>query len=165
MSQITPRLPTSKPGTAWHPLEAVRREVERLYSDLSGVPWAAPGTFSSEPRWDALADRPRVDIVEKDCAYELTADLAGADEKDVEVTVTNDILRIKGARHDEREHAEGDYVLRERSYGSFERSFRLPADVDGTKVAAAFKKGVLSVTLPKTAAARSGAKKIEIKAS
>ena len=95
----------------------------------------------------------------------VTAELPGVDEKDVEVTLTDDLLTIKGEKKREQEKKEEAYHAVERSYGSFARSLRLPFAVDQSKVDAKFKKGVLTITMPKPPEAQKSAKKIEIKAT
>ena len=97
---------------------------------------------------------PTVDVSETDKAYEITAELPGMDEKNVEVKVANGVLTIKGEKQDEKEEKKKDYHMRERSYGSFERSFQVPDGVDADKIEANFKKGVLTVILPKSAEAK-----------
>jgi HSP20 family protein len=111
------------------------------------------------------APAPAVDIVEGDKAYEISAELPGMDEKSIEVKLTNEGLTIKGEKHEEKEEKKKDFYLQERRFGSFERSFRLPEGVDTEKVEANFKKGVLTVTLPKTPAAQQAEKKIAVKAA
>ncbi|MHC2582306.1 HSP20 family molecular chaperone IbpA [Bradyrhizobium diazoefficiens] len=108
---------------------------------------------------------PAVDVTESDKAYEITAELPGMDEKDIEVNVANDGLIIKGEKKFEREEKQKDYYVSERRYGSFERHFGLPKDVEADKIEASFRNGVLKVTLPKTAEAQKPAKKIEVKAA
>jgi HSP20 family protein len=85
-------------------------------------------------------------------------------DKDIEVTVANGILLIKGEKKEEMEEKKKDYYVSERHYGSFARSFQIPEDADGSKIEAKFEKGVLAVTLPKTAAAQKPEQKISIKA-
>jgi HSP20 family protein len=87
------------------------------------------------------------------------------DEKNIEVNVVNGGLTIKGEKKDEKEEKNKDYYVSERRYGAFERYFRLPEGVDSDKIEANFRKGVLTVTLPKTAAAQKPAKKIDVKAA
>jgi HSP20 family protein len=95
--------------------------------------------------------------------YEIKAELPGLDEKNIEVKVANGVLSIKGEKQEEKEEKEKDYYRRERSFGSFERSFQLPDNIEADKIEANFKNGVLSVTLPKSAEAQQQAKKIEVK--
>lgn len=92
---------------------------------------------------DSLGDRA------PDQRLELTAELPGIDEKNVDVKVANGGLTIKGEKQQKKEEKKKDYYLRERNYGPFERSFQVPAGVDTDKIDAKFKKGVLTVMLPK----------------
>jgi len=107
---------------------------------------------------------PAVDVSETDKAYEITAELPGMDEKNVEVKVANGVLSIKGEKQEEKEEKKKDYYKRERNFGSFERSFQVPDGVDTDRIEASFKKGVLLVTLPKSAEAQKAEKKIAVKA-
>jgi HSP20 family protein len=108
---------------------------------------------------------PAVDVAESEKAYEITAELPGMDEKNVEVKVANGVLAIKGEKNEEKQEEKKDYHLSERRYGSFQRSFRIPEGVDAEKIDANFSKGLLTVKLPKTAEAVKNEKKIEIKAA
>jgi HSP20 family protein len=153
---------------AWHPLESLRREIDRLFEDFGSDFWRAPfrRPLDVAPFWRrewTLGVTPAVDIVEKDNAYEVTADLPGMDEKNIEVKVANGMLTIKGEKREEKEEKKKDYYLQERHFGSFQRSFRVPEGVDADKINAQFKKGVLTVTLPKTVEAQKPAKKIDVK--
>jgi HSP20 family protein len=150
--------------SGWNPFESLQREVDRIFEDF-GRGWGMP----APRRWFAAAREgwtvPAVDIAEKDSAYEVTAELPGIDEKNIELSVANDILSIRGAKSEEREDKRKDYRLSERRYGSFERSFSLPEDADPDKIEATFKNGVLKVTLPKRPGAKPAAKKIAIKST
>ena len=95
-------------------------------------------------------------------AYEVTAELPGMDEKNVEVKLANGVLTIKGEKKEEGEKQK-DYHLSERRYGSFQRSFTVPDGVDAEKIEATFKNGVLMVSLPKTPEAQKKEKQIAIK--
>ena len=156
---------------SWHPFETLRCEVDRLFEDFGRDLWPSPfrrPTFNVEPFWRGelkFAAAPAVDIVEKDKAFEITADLPGMDEKNVEVQVVNGNLAIKGEKKDEKEEKKKDFYLQERRFGSFERSFSIPEGVDADKIEANFKKGVLTVTLPKKPEAQKPAKKIDVKAA
>ena len=103
--------------------------------------------------------------MESDKGYEITADLPGMEEKNIEIKVTDGVLTMKGERQEEKEEKKKDYYLSERRFGSFERSFGVPDSVDPSKIEASFKKGVLTVTLPKKAEAQTPAKTIEVKAA
>jgi HSP20 family protein len=152
----------------WHPLESLRQEIDRLVDDFGRDYWQPirQSLFAAGPRirrgltW---ATTPAVDVVESEKAYEITAELPGMDEKNIEVKVANGNLTIKGEKQEEKEEKKKDYYLHERSFGAFERSFSVPEGVDADKIEASFKKGVLTVTLPKTPEAQKPAKKIEVK--
>ena len=94
------------------------------------------------------------------------AELPGIDDKDIEVTVSDESITIKGEKKHEKDESGEGYQLSERSYGAFERTFGIPAGVDADKIAAEFSKGVLKLTLPKTPEAqKKQPKKIEVKAA
>jgi HSP20 family protein len=112
--------------------------------------------------WDTV---PAVDIVESEKAYEITADMPGMTEKNIEVKIAKGNLTIKGEKQGEKEEKKKDYYLQERKFGSFERCFGIPEDVDTGKIKAAFKNGILTVTLPKSLEAQKPAKNIEVKAA
>jgi len=106
---------------------------------------------------------PAVDVKENGTAFTVTAELPGLTETDIEVKLTDDMLTLKGEKRQEREDKDENYHLMERSYGSFERSFRLPPTVARDQIAASFDKGVLTLVLPKSAEAKQQEKTIEIK--
>ena len=155
---------------AW-PFESLRQDIQRVFDDfgmgfwrpspLHWSRWAEP-LLRREMTWRTM---PAVDVVESEKAYEITAELPGMDEKSIEVKVTDGYLTIKGEKEEEKEEKKKDYYLHERSFGSFERSFDVPESVDLSKIEATFKKGVLTVTLPKKAEAQTPEKKIEVKAA
>ena len=92
---------------------------------------------------------PEVDIEESENQFLITADLPGVEEKNIELTVEDGVLTISGHREESKEEEREGAILRERSYGSFRRSFRLGRNVNSEKIEAAYKNGVLSVVLPK----------------
>jgi len=155
---------------ARQPFESLRQEIDRLFDDFGWGSWQPfrRSLLAGEPlfrRTLTRATMPAVDVIESEKVYEITAELPGMDEKDIEVKVTDGSLTIKGEKQEEKEEKEKDYYLQERHYGSFERSFELPESVDPDKIEASFKNGVLTVTLPKKAEAQKPAKKIEVKAT
>lgn len=154
----------------WHPLSSLRREIDRLFEDFPFGPWRSPvgrSVFDVEPLWRggelSFGKAPAVDVAERDKVYEITAELPGMDEKDIDVKYADGVLTIKGEKKEEKEEKEKDYYLSERRFGSFQRSFRVPDGVDAGKIDASFKNGVLTVTLPKSADAQKREKKIAIK--
>jgi HSP20 family protein len=139
------------------PFGSLQREINRLFDD------AFRGFGLPGPAAEA-GPRLAMDVKETDQALEVTADLPGVDEKDIEVTVSDGTLVVRAEKKAERESKDADYHLLERSYGSFYRALPLPFAVDADKVAAVFDKGVLKLTLPKPPEAAARPKKIEIKA-
>ncbi len=156
---------------ARRPFESLRREVDRLFDDFDRGFWRLPlprSVFDIEPFWRrelSWGVAPAIDIVEKDTAYEVTAELPGMDEKNIEVKLANGGLMIRGEKKEEKEEKKKDYYLHERHYGSFERRLRVPEGVDIDKIDASFKNGVLTVILPKKPEAQKPGKKIEVKAA
>lgn len=153
------------------PFESLRREVDRLFDEFDGGFFRSP--FRS-PFFDLATFRraeatftaaPAVDVSETDNAYEITAEMPGMEEKNIEVKVANGLLTIKGEKQEDKEEKKKDYYMRERSFGSFERNFQVPDGVETDRIEASFKNGVLSVTLPKSAAAQQAEKKITVKTS
>lgn len=144
-----------------------RGEMDRMF-DRFGLP-SFRRMFEMEPGWRGGApfsfSAPPIDMSEDEKSYKITAELPGLDVKDVDVQVTGDMLVIKGEKRQESEEKNKNYHFSERNYGVFQRSFDLPSSVDRDKVTAEFTKGVLTITLPKTAAAQQQAKKIEVKSS
>ena len=168
----TEKKPEASPAATqmqmWRPFENLRREVDRLFEDFTLSPFRLPfrrPAFDIEPFWapESWVAVPAVDFVEKDNAYEVHADLPGMDEKDIEVKIANGVMTIKGQKEENKEEKKEDFHLRERRFGSFERALKVPDTVDTDKIEASFKKGVLTVTLPKTAEAQKPIKKIEVK--
>lgn len=103
---------------------------------------------------------PAFDISESEKEYKVSAELPGIDIKDLEVTLNEGVLTIKGEKRQESEEKEDNHLRIERSYGSFDRSFRLPEGVESNKINANYKDGILSLTIPK--AKETKAKKIKI---
>lgn len=158
-------VPANAPD-AWR---SMRTEMDRLFDRFAGglgMP-SLRRMFDVEPalRYDSTFTMPlpAVDVLEDEVAYKVTAELPGMTEKEIEVVVSGDTLTLKGEKRQEKEQKDRNYYLSERSYGLFQRSFLVPEGVDRDKVAADFSKGVLTVTMPKTAKAVEQQKKIEVK--
>lgn len=159
---------TETKAAARNPFESLRREIDRVFDAFPmGFPRGrrAFDLDLSWPREAAWPVMPAVDVAEKDGAYEISAELPGMDEKDIEVKVSNGTLTIKGEKKEEKEQRDKDFYLSERRYGSFARSFEVPAGIDPARIEARFAKGVLMVTLPKSPEAKQNEKKIEVKAA
>jgi HSP20 family protein len=149
--------------------QSFRNDMDRLF-DRFGRGFGLPSLrrmFDMEPPWRSSFSfpMPAIDMSEDENAYKITAELPGMEPKDIDVSVTGDMLMLKGEKRQEKEEKDKNYHFSERSYGSFQRSFELPASVDRNKIAADFSKGVLTLSLPKTAEAQKPAKKIDVKSS
>ncbi len=152
-----------------HPLVTLREQMDRLFDEFTRD-WRLPSLsrelFEWEPfrtpLWARGAVDVRFDLSETDDAIEITAELPGIDEKDVELVLSENVLTMKGEKRAETEEKEKDYYLSERRYGSFQRSMRLPDTVDPNKIKATFDKGVLTVTMPKRTEAKRKKKRIAI---
>jgi HSP20 family protein len=106
---------------------------------------------------------PRVDVTEDNENLYVTAEVPGVDKKNVKVSVVGDVLTISGEKKTEQRDEKKNYYRIERSYGSFSRSFTLPAEVMVDKISAEYKDGVLNVTMPKTEEAKIIEKQIDVK--
>jgi HSP20 family protein len=128
-----------------------QQEMNRLFDEFFGGWGLAPFREFTEP-WEAFS--PRVDVVEGDKEVTVSAELPGMDEKKIAVSLSRGVLTISGEKREKVEDRGKNYYRMERSYGSFQRSVPLPSEVDEDKAEATFKKGVLTITLPKTAEAQ-----------
>jgi HSP20 family protein len=152
------------------PLESLRQEIDQLIEDFGLGTWRLPfrrSFFDMDPfrrAKTAFSGMPAVDVTKTEKGYKVVAELPGMDEKNIEVKIANGMLTIKGEKQEEKEEEKQNYYVRERSFGSFERTFPVPDGVDLDQVDASFKKGVLTVTLPKTEEAQKAKKKITVKA-
>lgn len=155
----------------WRPLEKLRQQVDHLFEDFnrgSGLMPFRRGLFDVEPFWSREfigRNLPAVDITEKDKSFEITAELPGMDQENIDITLSNGNLIIKGEKKEDKEEKSKGYHLSERHYGSFQRAFSLPKGVDADKIEANFSKGVLRISLPKKPEAMNADKKVQIKSS
>ena len=161
------KAPPLAPATwEWEPMESLRRQVDRLFEDFGqGRLWRPFGSmFGTGFPWteEVGTKAPAVDLVEKETAYEITAEMPGMEPGDIDVTLSNGVLILKGEKKEEKEEKGKNYYMSERRYGSFRRSFQLPDGIDEEKIGAEFKNGVLTVTLPKAPEAVKPEKKISI---
>ncbi len=106
---------------------------------------------------------PSIDVVDTGEGIKITAELPGMEQNDIDISITKDVLNIKGEKKAEKEEKGKGFYRMERSYGSFNRTIPIPAEVDTDKVEATFKKGILTISLPKTDKALRDAKRISIK--
>ncbi|MBU0967044.1 MAG: Hsp20/alpha crystallin family protein [Proteobacteria bacterium] len=105
---------------------------------------------------------PRLDVSETDTAIEVIADLPGMEKKDIDISLDNGVLVIKGERKEEHKETDKHVHRMERRYGSFYRALRLPTEVKSDKIEASFKNGELKITLPKSEEAKKNITRIEV---
>ncbi len=145
--------------------QAFRSDMDRLFDRFTGGFGLRPFPRLSDFEPTISFAAPAVDVAETDKDFTITAELPGMEEKDIEVSVSGGVLVLKGEKRQEKEEKDKNYYLSERSYGEFQRSFTLPDGIDRDKINAEFGKGVLKITLPKSAEAQKQQKKIEVKAA
>ena len=149
-------IPVGRDRSVASPFVSLQREIDRLFEDFSrGFPTGSGN--------GATALMPSMDITENEKEIEITAELPGLEEKDVQVNVADNLLTIRGEKKAEKEQKDKNYRLVERSYGSFERTLELPEGVNADAIKANISKGVLKVTVPKPVPAQ--AKKIDVKSA
>ena len=157
----------------YFPMLGLRSELDRVFNRFFPEGWSPLGMgnlmefdpFRALGGFDiggALRGA-SADVSESDSKYEISVELPGTDEKDIEVDVSEGVLTLSAEKREEREEKKKTYHLTERSYGSVKRSFRIPEGVDVAGINAAFSKGVLQITLPKTKEAKAKQRKIPVK--
>ena len=144
-----------------HPLDVFQREMNRLFDDVFKGAGLRPWTEEME---SLGAFNPQVNMTEDEKSITVSAELPGMDEKDIEISLSKDSLTIKGEKKGETEQKDKEAYYMERSYGTFTRVLPIPKEVNTEKAEASFKKGVLTITLPKLEREKQSQKKIRIKA-
>ncbi|MDH3695138.1 MAG: Hsp20/alpha crystallin family protein [Gammaproteobacteria bacterium] len=144
--------------TGFHPLTALRSEIENVFDHFSNA-WTRLDPIH---RISEAFRSPDTDASESKNAYEISVDLPGMDEKHIDLSIVDNVLVLKGEKQEEREQDGKDYYLRERFYGRFQRSFQVPNDVNKTKIAAKYDKGVLTISLPRSKSAKPKARRIAV---
>ena len=140
------------------PIMNLRRRIDRVFQEFfDDVP-----TANMPSMMEQMSVQPRLDLRETEEAYEISADVPGMTDEDIEISVSDSSLMIRGERSLEESDEDDNYVRRERSYGMFRRRIPLPNNVERGEITANFNNGVLNIELPKTEEARSNWKKIDI---
>jgi HSP20 family protein len=148
-------------GKEESPLVALQRDMNRAFEGFwnrADRPFGGLAAAFGE-------GSPRSDVVETDRGVEVTVELPGLDEKDIDVSISDGAVTVKGEKKVERKEEKRGYYISERSYGSVFRSIPLPAGVDPDKAEATFRNGVLTVLLPQTAEAKAQVRKVEVRTS
>nr|WP_313418623.1 Hsp20/alpha crystallin family protein [Brevundimonas diminuta] len=138
-----------------NPIATLQREMNHVFENF----WNRVGQFE----WSWGSGEAKSDMVETDKAIEVSIELPGMEMKDIEVTVNDDMLTVKGEKKIERQEEKKGYYLSERSYGAIYRTIPLPPGVDGEKAQASFKNGVLTIKLPQAPEAQAKVRKIAVK--
>jgi HSP20 family protein len=145
-------------GAALAPFNRLRDEIDRLFDDF-GFALPSRSVFSFQPRAAVI---PAMELAEGDGGYELSVELPGLEEKEIDVEFADGVLTVSGEKREESEKKENGYLMSERRYGSFSRQLTLPSDADPDSIEAKFKHGVLKLKMKKDEKAASRGKKIEI---
>ncbi|MEQ9144449.1 MAG: Hsp20/alpha crystallin family protein [Parvibaculaceae bacterium] len=163
-SVAAPKSPSTETSIWSDPFHGFRSEVDHLIDRFFGRSSGFPDKdfFSRTALFEGGDMSPNIDIRENDKKITLTAELPGMEEKDVDLSVKDRLLTLKGEKKYEHEDKKDDAVRIERRYGSFRRSFTLPSSVDEEGIKASFDKGVLTVEMPKKPGAKSDGRSIPI---
>ncbi|HEY9233587.1 MULTISPECIES: Hsp20/alpha crystallin family protein [Phenylobacterium] len=143
----------------WDPFTSFRREMDRLFDDF--LTPAEGRSFA--PTREGAAAWPSIEVDENDQAYRVTAELAGLNRDDVKIELRDNALTLSGERRDERTEEDKGRCYTERTYGKFARTIPFSHEIDGDRVEANFKDGVLKIALPKSTRAQDQTRQIEIK--
>lgn len=144
-----------------NPIVRLHREIDQLFDNFfRGFPFSPITRGELSPAGFML---PKVDISESRKQYTLTVEVPGVDEKDLELSVEDDTLIIRGEKRYEKTDEDEQFHRVERTYGAFQRVISLPADADADRIEATFKNGVLTITIPKSASAKPPVRRIAIK--
>jgi HSP20 family protein len=139
-------------------------DVDRLFDALMTRPWLRPASLEW-PEWAqtslAQLKAPKVDVIDRDSEVLVRAEVPGVDKKDLDISVAENAVTIRGETRKEEKEEKGEYYRCEISTGSFARTVALPAEVDADKAKASFKDGVLELTLPKLAKSKKRSIKID----
>lgn len=172
-AKTSPKAAEAGRESVFSPLMELRHRIDDLFDDFTQG-WRVPSLRRHPWSMDPFAHFPslssleggladvKFDVADSDDVIEISAELPGMDEKDVDLSLSDGVLTIKGEKKTESEEKKKDYYCRERRFGSFVRSFRVPDSVDEAKITASFDKGVLEVALPKKPEAKAKTKKISV---
>ena len=139
-------------------------EFDRFFDSVFDRGWM-PTLRRDHPLWERFAafekGMPRVDVIERDAEVVVRAEVPGFEREDLEVSVTDRSVTVKGEHRQEKKEEQGEFFRSEISSGSFSRTVALPSDIDADKAAATFKNGILELTLPRLN--KASRRKVEVK--
>ncbi len=157
---LLPAVRSGKEQEIDHPFYSLQRDMNSLFDNFfRGFDISPRGFYES----DLGGFSPSIDVKENEKEFIIKAEIPGVEEKDVEVTVSNDSVTIRGEKKEEKEDKDKNYYYMERSYGSFHRIIPLAAEVESGRAQARFKNGVIDIKIPKSQNAQSRGVKIPIK--
>lgn len=143
-----PRAEVSASGGPVSPILQLHREIDRLFDDAFRG-FGFPALSVPQPAdWPAML-KPALDIQETDKQYTISLEVPGVEQKDIQISLDDDVLTVRGEKRQEQEKKEGGFHRVERSYGSFQRALNLPQDANQEAIRASFKNGVLTITIDK----------------
>lgn len=154
-------------GALANPMQQFHQKIDAIFDQAFRDFGRTPFGFD-QPLLRRLPDgmlKPTLDLGANDKEYTITVEIPGVDEKDVRLEIVNDTLTIRGEKKQEKEEKDKNYYRMERSYGSFQRVLSLPNDANQDDVKAIFKKGILTVTIPRRALPKADVKQIEVKSA
>ena len=137
-------IPWNRPEKPKHEVTNLQGEINRLFEDFFSDPFYSPSQGRTDAGWG-----PPMTITDDAKSVSIECELPGVDAKDVDISVDDDVLTIRGEKRDEKREETDERYHYERRFGSFVRRVRLPSPVDSTRAEAEMKKGVLSLRLPK----------------
>jgi len=159
MAKGSKEVTVSKGSLERMPRTAPFGDIESMFQDFFGRRFLQP--FGWERPFVRMPEMPSVDVIDRDDEVVVRAEIPGYKKEEIDISVSDRSLTIKGETKKEEKEEKGDYYRAEISRGSFSRSLTLPAEVDGDKVKAAMKDGMLEVTLPKVAKSKRHSVKID----
>jgi len=153
----------NKSGKQEHPLDKIRGEVENVFDRLSDNWHEFESTVSEHlPEWMPKFIKPKVDASESNDKLEFAIEMPGLEPEQIDVSIQDGALVIEGHKESESEKKSKNYYLKERSSQKYYRSFTLPDDVEGSKITANSKNGLLTITIPRKAKKKTKVEKIKI---
>uniref|UniRef100_A0A7V6CEG7 Hsp20/alpha crystallin family protein n=1 Tax=Thermodesulfobacterium geofontis TaxID=1295609 RepID=A0A7V6CEG7_9BACT len=126
----------------WRPLQELKREMDRIWQEFFGKSWLTE-------KFEGIEWIPAIDVSETDNEIIVKVDVPGVNPEDIEISLSDNVLVIKGEKKKEEEEKKENFYRMERYYGNFVRSIQLPCDIEEEKISATYKNGVLKVVLPK----------------
>ena len=157
----TSRTQNILPITREAPLGRIHQEIDQIFDNFFRGSWLSPFR-QLDQKWMGSMMLPKVDIAEDKKEYTITVEVPGVEEKDIDLTIADGTLTIRGEKRHEEENHDRQYHRVERSYGAFQRVLSLPDDSKEDAIEAKFKNGILTLRVPKTTSTKSGGRKIPI---